>query len=277
MASTDYVFTRDYLDNNRINLQHYLTVQLFGYHIHPSIPITNKDLRIADVGTGTGIWLTDLSTTLPKSARLDALDISFDAAPLPEMLPSNFSLHYWNIKEDVPEHLIGVYDIVHIRFFAFVLRESEVKAAIDNLLKLLKPGGYLQWTDIDVSSIRLEILRPGIEIVAQTKLMELFQGNDDRMRSSWLPSLPKLFAEHGLVDVQFDEKEAPSHLALAFHECGMLAPEVLSRNKTTDEKTVQMLKETLDQAVKETRAGSYLTFTRSTVVGRKNRENRDAE
>ncbi|KAE8323688.1 hypothetical protein BDV39DRAFT_208521 [Aspergillus sergii] len=35
-SSTDYVFTRDYLDNNRINLQHYLAVQLFGYRIHPS-------------------------------------------------------------------------------------------------------------------------------------------------------------------------------------------------------------------------------------------------
>jgi hypothetical protein len=38
-----------------INLQHYLVVQLFGYRIHPSIPVKDvSNLRIADVGTGTG-------------------------------------------------------------------------------------------------------------------------------------------------------------------------------------------------------------------------------
>ena len=73
---TEYVFTRDYLDNNRyvashiylellmtdrtairiisINLQHYLWSELFGYLTHPDIPILDPHLRIADVGTGTG-------------------------------------------------------------------------------------------------------------------------------------------------------------------------------------------------------------------------------
>jgi hypothetical protein len=68
---------------------------------------------------------------------LDALAISFDATPLPEMLPSNMSLHHWDIKADVPEHLIGVYDIVNIRHFAFVLQEPELKGAVYRLHRLL--------------------------------------------------------------------------------------------------------------------------------------------
>lgn len=83
------------------------------------------------------IWLTDLAGKLPDSARLDALDISFDATPLPEMLPPNVSLHPWDIRSSVPEHIVGVYDVIHIRFFAFVLQESDLNGVIDNLLKLL--------------------------------------------------------------------------------------------------------------------------------------------
>lgn len=100
--------------------------------------------------------------------------------------------------------------------------------------------------------------------------MELFQGNDARLHSAWVPGLPKLFTKKGLINVEHDVKEAPPHLALAFHECGMLATEVLTRNKHGDERMVTMLMQTLSQAAKETRDGSYLAFTRYTVVGRKN-------
>ncbi|KAJ6024644.1 hypothetical protein N7540_005441 [Penicillium herquei] len=268
-SSKDYVFTRDYLDNNRINLQHYLSVQLFGYHIHPSIPAQTENSSIADIGTGTAIWLTDVASKLPSSARLDGLDISLDAAPLPEMLPQNLNLRLWNIKDDVPEDLIGVYDVVHVRFFAFVLQQPDLENVIDNLAKLLKPGGYLQWTDIDVSSIRLEKIKPDIQADAQLTLMKLFQGNDDRLAPAWVPELPGLLTSKGFADVESDAKECPPYLALAFHECGLLATEVLARNKEGGKDGTSLLKQMLDQAAKETRDGSNLAFTRYTFIGRK--------
>ena len=83
------------------------------------------------------IWLTDLADKLPSSVRLDGLDISLDAAPLPELLPRNMNLHLWNIKDNVPEHLVGVFDIVHVRYFAFVLQEPDLENVLDNLSKLL--------------------------------------------------------------------------------------------------------------------------------------------
>ncbi|KAE8409563.1 hypothetical protein BDV37DRAFT_267760 [Aspergillus pseudonomiae] len=254
-SSPEYVFSRDHLDNNRINLQHYLVVQLFGYRIHPSIPTQSPDLRIADCwhrhrgqSKSSSIWLTDLAGELPKSARLDTLDISFAAAPLPEMLPPSVSLHQWDVKTDVSEHLMGVYDVVHLRFFAFVIQEYELDAILERLLKLLT-WGYIQWTDIDISSLRLEKIRPDIQADAQVKLMNQFKGNDNRLDSAW----------------------APPHLALALHEVGLLATEVLTRNKASSgtEEVARVMKRTLAQAAKETRDGSYLAFTRYTVVARK--------
>ena len=44
----------DLSDPPRLNYQHFWLRQLFGYFLHPLISTQNSDLRIADVGTGTG-------------------------------------------------------------------------------------------------------------------------------------------------------------------------------------------------------------------------------
>ena len=42
------------LGQPRLNLQHYIWVGMFGYLLHPDIPYSEENLRIADIGTGTG-------------------------------------------------------------------------------------------------------------------------------------------------------------------------------------------------------------------------------
>ncbi|KAJ8117548.1 hypothetical protein ONZ43_g4185 [Nemania bipapillata] len=116
MAS-EYVFTPDYVDNNRINLQHYLWCKIFGYRIHPHFSVEDTDLRIADMGTGTNVWLIGLAARLPASVQLEGLDISFDATAPKPMLPSNIVLQQWNVKDAVPTILLGRYDMLHIRHF----------------------------------------------------------------------------------------------------------------------------------------------------------------
>lgn len=85
----------------------------------------------------TSIWLTDLAKSLPESVQLDGLDVSFDATPPSEWLPSNLTLRQWDVKTDIPEELIGVYDIVHIRNFLFVLQNHEISHVLGNLVKMI--------------------------------------------------------------------------------------------------------------------------------------------
>lgn len=82
-------------------------------------------------------WITDVSPHLPRSAQLDGLDISFDASPPRQWLPPNVTLRHFDVKGDVSTDLVGCYDIVHIRNFAFVLLDEEVPHALSNLAKLL--------------------------------------------------------------------------------------------------------------------------------------------
>ncbi|KAI1203573.1 S-adenosyl-L-methionine-dependent methyltransferase [Nemania serpens] len=254
----DYILTRDYIDNNRINLQHYQWVELFGYHLHPQIPVNAASLCVADVATGTGIWLTDLSTRLPATTQLDGLDISLKATPPAEWLPPNVTFHLWDIREAVPETFVEKWDVVHVRLLSFVLRDDEIPSVLQNLTRLIKPGGYLQWAEPDVASFRIEKTRPGNSTEALDRLLTVSQGQDSRLKPSWVPQLPGLFSTVGkLRDVQADVKNAPGHLAMAMHECNIAIHELLCR--TTRNKEV----------AEETRAGACWAFTRWTVIGRK--------
>jgi len=267
-SSVDYVFTRDYFDNNRINLQHYLWVELFGYLIHPGIPITKPDLKIADVGTGTGIWLTDLSRRLPSSVNLDGIDISFDAAPLPEWLPPNMTLFHWDIKQEVPVDLIEKYDVLQIRNFAFVLQDNEISDVLGKLNKMIKPGGYLQWAEPDMSSFRIEKTGVKNEVAALSQLLQLSQGQDSRLKPTWVSRLPSLFSDAGFHDILSDVQDASPHLAIAMHECNLPIHDLVAR-KTNNTSLIQELRKLMPEVLRETREGSYWAFTRWTVIGQK--------
>ncbi|KAI1325558.1 S-adenosyl-L-methionine-dependent methyltransferase [Xylariaceae sp. FL0255] len=264
----EYVFTRDFVDNNRINLQHYQWVQLFGYHIHPDIPIVGPQHRIADVGTGTGVWLADISTRLPASVQLDGLDISFKATPPPQWLPSNISLLEWDIKQPVPDHLIGQYDIVHIRLFIFVLLNEEVSGILAKLFKLLKPGGYLQWSETDISSVRITRAQPDSKVDATSRLVELSRSQDPRLSPTWVPRLAGLAEAAKFCEIKVDKRDPPGYLAFAMHECNLLLYEIYSR-ATGNKAYAQLLHELLPGVVEETRDGTITEATRWTIVARK--------
>ncbi|KAI1287224.1 S-adenosyl-L-methionine-dependent methyltransferase [Xylaria venustula] len=265
----EYLFTRDLIDNNRINLQHYQWIELFGYHVHPQIPTDSPGLCVADIGTGTGVWLTDLSTRLPATTRLDGFDISLSATPPLEWLPSNVTFQKWDVREDVPEEMLARYDIVHIRLLSFVLRDDEVPRILEKVVKMIKPGGYLQWAEADVTSFRIEKTRPTNSSGALERLLVLSQGQDSRLSPTWATQLASMFPTVGRLDeVLEDQRDAPGHLAISMHECNLMLHELLART-TGSEDMARELKILLAKAAEETRNGACWAFTRLTVVGKK--------
>ncbi|KAJ5659893.1 hypothetical protein N7507_006344 [Penicillium longicatenatum] len=266
--SDNYVLPRDYLDNNRMNLHHYLLREMHGYLVHPSIPIDKPDLRIADVGTGTAIWLTDLAHQLPSTVSLDGLDISFEATPPKEWLPQNLTLRSCDLMSEIPEDLIGVYDIVHIRLFAFVLKNEDMNTAIGNLLKLLKPGGYLQWSEPDIESFRIPTSVPGNKTDALSNLMAFSQPKDVRYKPTWIARLPEMFRGSGLRSVEYDIKDPSPEMIMPLHECNLLIPELLAR-KAENTEWAEKIRKALPEVLRETRAGAAWDYTRVVVVGQK--------
>ncbi|KAI1396141.1 UMTA methyltransferase family protein [Hypoxylon fuscum] len=229
---------------------HHLWTKSLGYLIHPKIPIEKENLRVADIGSGTGIWLIDASEILPKSAQLHGLDISFDATPAVGVLPANMTLRHWNVKDPVPEDLIGVFDIIQVRFFVFVLLREEVPAVVEKLGK---------------SFLALESQPETANIL---ELMNRFKSQDPRLNATWIPDLPQIFSDQGLVAVEGNTHETPAHWAFLMHECGLIMHELVAR-QTGNEKMAEEVRELLPRVLSDTREEVHIIVTKHAVIGRK--------
>ncbi|KAL3448435.1 S-adenosyl-L-methionine-dependent methyltransferase [Aspergillus insuetus] len=149
MASNDnYVLARDLSGSLRLDCQHHLFRMYNGYVLHPTIPI-HPDMKIAEIGTGTGIWLLELAPQLPSTVLLDGFDISDNLFPHQSLLPDNLKFGVMDSFGDVPEDLVGKYDVVHLRLWCCVVTEGDPSTLIQSAMRLLKPGGYLQWDESD--------------------------------------------------------------------------------------------------------------------------------
>ncbi|KIM98665.1 hypothetical protein OIDMADRAFT_20143 [Oidiodendron maius Zn] len=145
-GSEDYVLSRDMHGSVRLDAQHLLWKLHTGYTLNPKIPISS-DMKIAEIGTGTGLWLLDLAENLPKTVQLDGYDISDSQYPSQAGLGKNVSLNVLDAFGDVPHHLVGTYDVVHLRFWCCVVKGDNPTRLIRHAMNLLKPGGYIQWED----------------------------------------------------------------------------------------------------------------------------------
>ncbi|KAI0528428.1 hypothetical protein GGR58DRAFT_320518 [Xylaria digitata] len=176
-ASDDYALMRDCDASSRLTAQHYLWKNLLGYLIHPDIPTRGDDLKIADVATGNGIWLQDLAETTPFSTELHGFDISLDQVGPKPWLQANIRMHTWNIFEEPPSQFLEYFDIVHVRLITVVVKNNDPRPILKNLTKLLKPGGYLQWDEVDTIGCSIKTA-PGVTAENLDFLFSQLKGRD---------------------------------------------------------------------------------------------------
>ncbi|KAJ5711401.1 hypothetical protein N7488_005557 [Penicillium malachiteum] len=145
-SDTTYLVKRDLFEAVRLCSQHLLWQLHTKYLLNHVIPIQDG-MAIADIGAGTGIWATEVAPHLPPSARVTAFDVADTHFPAQEYWPPNVTFDLLNIFQDILSSLIGQFDVVHIRLWAFIIRGNDPSLLIQNAAKMLKPGGYLQWED----------------------------------------------------------------------------------------------------------------------------------
>lgn len=121
----------------RLIAQHDWLKELVGCNVHPSIPIDKSGLRIADVATGTAIWLLDLAQTLSTETELVGFDISTQQFPAPDERPSNIELHEQSVLNPFPDRYHGYFDVVAVRLITAGLRAGDWEVAVENVSKLL--------------------------------------------------------------------------------------------------------------------------------------------
>ncbi|KAF7620849.1 UMTA methyltransferase family protein [Aspergillus flavus] len=213
----------------RLNLQHFLWREVFGFHIHPSVHLPPSDKStepsdhpaIADVATGTALWLIDVSRDFPHS-RLDGLDVDLTQAPHPGWLPSNITLQHWDVFTNVPASLECQYDLVHVRLLVLVLSGVDPMPVIRRLFQLVRPGGYIQWDELDCVNMKIKKVNPSVEAPALEEIRIASHANG---RHDWVLDLPRLLNEAGFQDAKLDYYDEGPELVRAFNDQHLLTME----------------------------------------------------
>jgi hypothetical protein len=101
------------------------------------------------------IWTIEVAKR-NESIKVHGYDIDLSQAPPKQWLPSNVDLGEFDALAELPEHVKGRYDVVHVRLFLCVIRDNDPKSVIRNLMGMLKSGGYIQWEEYDLTSGRIK-------------------------------------------------------------------------------------------------------------------------
>ncbi|KAI0433477.1 hypothetical protein F5Y09DRAFT_299026 [Xylaria sp. FL1042] len=222
-SSDGYSLGRDYAAASRLNLQHFMYKDAQGFLLHPVIQTelrhkqdsrqtgSEEVLHVADLATGTGIWLFDLL----KSPEVNGLDIQyhgFDISralfPHNSWLPKNIILSTSNLLEEPPQAFHGQFDVVHLRLVLSLIRSGSPKPVIQHIKMLLKPGGYLQWDELDPFN-HYHVLTPK-PVSKAPNMMATFEKIENLADWSWIERLPEILLEEGFeTAVQCPHEPAP--------------------------------------------------------------------
>lgn len=89
------------------------------------------------------LWAIEVAMQLP-SARIAAYDISDGHFPLPEYRPSNVTFDSLDFLGEIPSSMVGQFDVVHLRTWAFIIRDNDPSCLIQNASKLLSGFFFLR-------------------------------------------------------------------------------------------------------------------------------------
>ncbi|KAI6959797.1 hypothetical protein KC318_g14410 [Hortaea werneckii] len=202
--------TRDQEESQRLNLQHELYIKSTGFHLHPRIAATlPTDAHIAEIATGTGIWLRSLAAANSQSSpgwKFTGFDLSSEQFP-PEADRRGIDFQVLDILKPPPEEERGKYDVVHVRLLVCGLKGSDWRHAAANILTLLKPGGWIQWhegTFAELQFMQSTPLAPypsASREVAQYAVRTLNE-KEGKVLTADVLDLPQTVAEAGFVDVE---------------------------------------------------------------------------
>lgn len=83
------------------------------------------------------IWAVELAGHLSPSARIMAYDITDTHFPTPEYWAANIKFDRLDSLGEIPECLVGHFDVVHLRMWAFIIRDNDPGPLIRNAAKML--------------------------------------------------------------------------------------------------------------------------------------------
>lgn len=194
---------------------------------------SRSSTRVADIATGTAIWLTELSDVLPADCQLHGFDISRDQYPPNEWLPKNVFLHEHDAFTPFAPEFLGSFDVVNLRFFITLLNGDNIQTLLRNLKALLKPGGFLHWLDFDPRSAKAISIRSGMQMPRTESVVSIMRKAQPDL-DLWISRGCDLFEAAGLDPITYERVQLRNHLRPLWNDCHIMGMEDLSRRMSAN-------------------------------------------
>ena len=156
------------------------------------------DCLILTCACFTGVWLLEAAARFSPSAVLHGIDI--EGRLFPQFKPSNISFSLTNIT-DLPIEWSSRFDIVHQRLLFAALTNPQWSAAIANMFRVLRPGGWVQLLESENFETGHYTQKYG------DILRELYRRRDLVIRV--YEELPLLLENAGFTDVKIIRSSTP--------------------------------------------------------------------
>lgn len=145
LPNAPYLLPKDALEQQRLDFQHACLYTILSNHY--MAPLPPKVTTILDVGTGTGVWSTDMARLFPQ-AHIVGVDISAALLEYTSSAACTFCLA--DILQGLP-FPDEQFEYVHQRFLVAAIPTVNWPAVIQELVRVARPGGWIELVEIGLT------------------------------------------------------------------------------------------------------------------------------
>ncbi|CAI2185454.1 6682_t:CDS:2, partial [Funneliformis geosporum] len=264
-VNVKYLLPNDDEELDRLHLQHYMMRYIWNSNYNAPVDdlLQKEDAKVLDLGCGAGSWLFELATEFP-SVSFTGMDIS---PVIPSTIkPRNISFVRGNVLEGLPFD-DNTFDFVHQRFLVAAIPLNDWQNLVNELVRVLKPGGYLELMEMDVE---FKPLGPSAKLLDDAFIKVMIENGQDPHIITKLRSFMETNGQ--LEDIVREEKFGPydksagrlSQLAIENHKLGFTAL------KATLIKVLNISSEEYDELIQAMtiELSEYKTFNHTGFVNR---------
>ncbi|KAL8705574.1 MAG: hypothetical protein Q9201_001315 [Fulgogasparrea decipioides] len=164
-----------------------------------------------ETSVGEEHWLMDLADYVPREWNLHGFDIDGKNFPAKEYLPENLSFSIHDAFDEPPPELTQRFDVVHFRALTLIVKGGDPNHLFSNIIKMLKPGGYLQCDEADPHRLRAIAPNPAVSTHYTDKLISTWLGIASALglEHSWTANIGPILRDKHHLEVLAAQRYGP--------------------------------------------------------------------